>query len=87
MGFPIWFGFAGLFDEGIEDKELKQVGLNAEVMLFVCAHFVPVIAASFLVRWGRFVSLSLPLHGAAVDATLTLIHVTVAAYCTSHLPT
>eukprot|EP00892_Ulva_mutabilis_P009417 jgi/Ulvmu1/6848/UM031_0053.1 len=50
VGFPIWFGLAGL-DPPLDDSDLRQTGFRAQVMLFAAAHVVPLIAASFLVRW------------------------------------
>lgn len=49
VGFPIWFGLAGL-DPPLDDDDLKMTGFRAQIMLFAAAHVVPLIAASFLVR-------------------------------------
>jgi hypothetical protein len=48
VGTPIWYGLDGI---GLTHKELQTVGWKSQVMLTGCAHIVPLLAASFIVRW------------------------------------
>lgn len=46
VGTPILFGLDGL---NLSDADLREVGFRASIILGVCAHVVPIYAASFVV--------------------------------------
>jgi hypothetical protein len=48
VGAPLWFG---LDRNGLSQRDLLKVGWQAQVMLTACSHVVPLLAASFIVRW------------------------------------
>jgi L-lactate permease len=50
VGSPLWLGLSGL---GLEDGDLIKAGFRAAIIMGVCAHVVPIYAATFLVPFAE----------------------------------